>query len=172
MVILYSTKCNNFNDFLKKYNNLINLPYLECPTCGSTNIIKWGSYKRNINYLNEFVIEYNTINIKRVMCKNCGKTHALIPYFIVPYKTNSLDIILKSLLNDINIDISFDTLTKWNKDFNKFIPYLKTMFSNIPKLEIIKLLNADILYYFVEFFNINKKLLMMIHSGIYNITYF
>lgn len=172
MIILYSKKINNFNEFFLKYNNFVNLPYLECPNCNSTNIIKWGSYNRNINYLNEFIVEYKIINIQRVKCKNCGKTHALIPYFIVPYRINTLDIILKSLLNDTDIDISFDTIYKWNKDFNKFYPYLKTMFFNISKLEIIKKLNDNILTYFIHYFKLNKKIFMMMKSGFYNIAFF
>lgn len=172
MIILYSEKINNFNEFFKKYNNFVNLPYLECPNCNSTNIIKWGSYKRNINYLNKSIIEYNIINIQRVKCKICGKTHALLPYFIVPYRINTLDIILKSLLNDIDIDISFDTIYRWNKDFNKFLPYLKTMFFNISKLEIIKKLNDNILTYFIRYFKLNKKIFMMMKPGFYNIAFF
>ena len=172
MIILFSTKSKyNFNYFKKYYDSMVNLPYIECPNCKSTNIIKWGVYKRKINYLTKNTLEFNIINIKRVKCKECGKTHALIPCYIVPYKLNTIDIILNSLINN-EVNVSYDTLYKWNKEFNKFLPYLKTIFSNISKKDIIKQIMSDILYYLKEYFRIHNKLLMMIKPGIYNMSYF
>lgn len=103
MIILNPKKINTFNtafyNFFKKYNNLDNLPYIECPGCNSSELIKWGHYNRNIYFIRNNIIEYKSVAIKRVRCKKCGATHALLPSFIIPYKQNLLDVILSSINN-------------------------------------------------------------------------
>ncbi|MBQ3141879.1 MAG: hypothetical protein IJB82_00010 [Bacilli bacterium] len=177
MILLFSEKINNFKKIFKKYEETMDFNFIKCPNCNSDDLIKWGNYKRNIKYINE-KLEKKIITIKRVKCKKCGKTHALLPLYIVPYKISLLDVILnsfndiKDITIDITIDIPFDTIIKWKKDFNKFIPYLKTMFNNISKIEIIEALKKNIFKYYKLFYDINKKILMMIHKGIYNMAYF
>lgn len=174
MIILNTIKSNtSFKEILKIYKDLINLPYLECPYCESTELISWGSYTRNINYIHNNTILYETINIKRVRCKNCGHTHALIPSFIVPYKVNALDTILACIsFDNSTLSLSFDTISLINKQFNKFLPYLKTMFNNIDKFQIICELKQNIFKRYLQFYNLNKKILMMTHYGILNMAYF
>lgn len=174
MIILNPKKSNtNFKEILKNYNSMSNLPYMECPICNSTQLIKWSSYERNINYIDNNVIMYSVIKIQRVKCKNCGHTHALLPSCIVPYRTSLLDVILYAITNDdITLTFSFDTINKWQKDFNKFIPYLKTFFQNISKLLIIMKLKLDIFKFYEIFYNSTKKILMMIHTGVVGMAYF
>lgn len=174
MIILSSQKCNtNFKEILENYKSMINLPYMECSYCKSTDLIRWSSYIRNINYIHNNIIIYETIVIKRVKCKCCKHTHALIPSFIVPYKTNALDIILACIsYDDITLSFSFDTITMLNKQFNYFLPYLKTMFNNISKKEIIDKLKINIFKFYKQFYSLNKKILMMTHIGILNMAYF
>lgn len=40
---------------------------------------------------------YTSIKIKRVRCGSCGRTHAVLPDFIIPYTTYSLLFILQVL---------------------------------------------------------------------------
>lgn len=173
MIILNSQKDNtNIKEILKKYKKMINLPYLECPFCNSTDLIKWGTYKRNIYYI-DVIIKHEILLIQRIRCNKCGKTHALLPSFIIPYKLHFLDIILYGISNnEITLNISIDTITKWNKDFNKFLPYLKTMFNNIKKEEIITKIKEKIFVYYEQFYIKYKKILLMIRYGIYNIAHF
>lgn len=174
MIILNSQKYNtNFKKILENYKSLTNLPYMECPNCKFTNLIRWGSYTRNINYIHNNIVMYETIVIKRVKCKCCNHTHALIPSFIVPYKTNALDIILACIsYDDITLSFSFDTITMFNSQFNYFLPYLKTLFFNISKKEIIEILKTNIFKFYIQFYNFCKKVLMMTHIGIVNMAYF
>lgn len=174
MIILYPKNINyNFTNNLNNYNNIDYIQDLKCPHCNSYNLIKWGSYIRNLYYIEDNIIKCKTIKISRVKCKDCGKTHALIPSFIVPYKVHALDIILSALSNDdISLSINYDTISKWNKQFNKFVPYLKTMLSKYIKFEIIKLLKKDIFKYYKQYFDMNKKILMMIRPGFYNMAPF
>ena len=174
MILLFFKECNKkFKNILEYYTSLINIPYIECPNCKSTNIIKWGTYNRNICFIDNSALVKNTIIIQRVKCKDCKTTHALIPSFIVPYKINTLDVILHTLSDNNNsFDISYDSFISWNKQFNKFLPFLKSMFNNISKYEIISKLKTNIFYYFKLFFDVNKKILMMSRPGIYDMTPF
>lgn len=174
MIILNSEKINNnFKEILKKYNNMTNLPYLECAYCGSSSLIKYGTYKRNVCYIDNNKLVNNTIDIKRVICKECGHTHALIPSFIIPYKISLLDVILSGIKDEeLTICISFDTINCWNKEFNKFLPYIKTMLKEKDKNEIINKLKEDINDIYKRFYVQYKKIFMMIRPGIYNMVPF
>ena len=174
MIIINPIKSNtNFKEILKDYKKMVNLPYLECPYCESTELVRWGSYTRNINYIWNNTILYETIDIKRVRCKDCGHTHALIPSFIVPYKVNTLDTILAcTSFDNTTVSFSFDTISLINKQFNKFLPYLKTMFNNMDKFQIIYELKQNIFKYYLSFYKLNKKILMMTHYGVLNMAYF
>ena len=74
-------KINIVKREIKKYEKECNYGYIECPCCGSDKLISYGGYERNVVVYNT----YTKIKIKRVMCKECGKTHSLIPYFLIPY---------------------------------------------------------------------------------------
>lgn len=49
---------------------------LRCPACGGWHLIGHGTYPKNY-YSTKFTVQ-------RVLCKDCGKTHALIPYDSLP----------------------------------------------------------------------------------------
>lgn len=174
MIILNDKKGNNFfQQTLQKYENMVNDPYMECPACGSSNLIKWGSYSRNICFINDGTLIFKTVKIRRVKCKECGHTHALLPSFIIPYKINLLDVILSSLIDEeMTMKISYDVIDKWNKQFNKYLPYLKTMFKNVTKYLIIETLLQDIKSYYNLFFELFKKNLMMARRGIVGVSSF
>lgn len=163
MIILNDKKGNNFfHETLKKYENVINRPYLECPYCGSSKLIKWGSYNRNVHFIDKNIVTYKKIRIQRVKCQGCNHTHALLPSFIIPYKRSLLDVILNSLIGtDNTIRISYDVIDKWNQQFNRYLPYLKTMFRNTNKNSIIETFLQDINYHFKLFFKSFNKILMM-----------
>lgn len=174
MIILYPKNINQkFVFFLSNYelNNFYSP--LKCPHCCSQDLIRWGSYNRNLIYLEDNVIKYKLIKIKRVRCKTCGKTHALLPAFLVPYKIHTLDIILNCLSNqNTHLSISSDTIINWNKQFKKFVPYLKTMFENISKLEIINKLKENIFKHYKQYFDQNHKILMLTRLGVFNMVPF
>lgn len=55
---------------------------LVCPCCGRAGgLTRHGRYVRGIKIEGEFI----RLRILRVKCENCGKTHALLPSYIVPY---------------------------------------------------------------------------------------
>lgn len=62
-----------------------------CPCCHAVNqLIKYGTYERNLSILEDNEINNYKISVQRVMCKSCGHTHSLFPNFIVPYKIMAL----------------------------------------------------------------------------------
>lgn len=97
MIALMKTICNGIiKTILEKedkivdyYKNIDNLyaGSLICPECKcSGQCIKHGKYLRHIIFDENNDNSKTTINIQRVRCRNCNKTHALIPVFIIPFK--------------------------------------------------------------------------------------
>lgn len=177
MIILNSQKSKkNFKktlDSINYYKNIVNFGYIKC-TCGSSNIIRWGFYYRNIKYmLNNFVF-HDIICIQRIKCKDCGCTHALLPEGIVPYKIFSIEVILLSILDDSTfIDISLDTINKWKYQFNKFFfSYLSVMFHSNIKSNVIIFFLKNTLHYFKLFFDYNKFILMLMRISKINMSCF
>jgi len=69
-----------------------------CPACRSKgNCAAHSSYKRTLIDLKDSKVVYDRVEIKRVRCKSCGHTHAILPDYIVPYTTYSLLFILRVL---------------------------------------------------------------------------
>ena len=175
MILLYSQKCNtNFENILNYYYSVDIYSYCECPFCFSNDFIKWGKYQRGVYFISNGKIVFRSIDIQRVKCKHCRKTHALLPSIIVPYKQPVLDVIL-SAIDDLPIanipDFSFDTVIKWKHDFRKlFLPYLKTLLPYVHN--IIDYILSHVFDVYYDFFIHFRQLIMMTHSGIKNFVYF
>lgn len=75
-------------DFYNKTIDSLDLNLIPC-TCGHSGcLIRYGSYKRNIQLKDELV----TLTVVRVYCTVCGHTHALLLSSMVPYSQIPLDI--------------------------------------------------------------------------------
>jgi hypothetical protein len=80
----------NYNDFIES----LNIISLTCSSCGIIgNCTRHAFYKRHI------ITETGKIpiDILRVQCGSCHKTHALLPDWIVPYSQVMLDDMLEIL---------------------------------------------------------------------------
>lgn len=157
MIILKSKKINtftsknnvnNFNQQIKKsvlkmqlnikeYEETLNYEYMECPICHSNKLINYGSYMRNVVISNECEI----IKIKRVYCKNCGKTHAIIPSFLKPYfqyESSFIDFVVylikvknkKSKQIEGLMKLSRQLIGNWKKRFEEHQTRLQTLYYN------------------------------------------
>ena len=144
-------KLNIVKKEIKKYEEECNYGYIECPCCSSDKLIGHGSYERNVIIYNEC----RRIKIKRVMCKECGKTHALIPYFLIPYyqheKTFIYRVCEEKILKETGIcklsskvKISRQILYQWMKIFVIHIRYLLTTLSRSLKLSLEYLINESL----------------------------
>lgn len=132
-------------DFLiKEYEETLNFEFIECPICGSIELVGYGTYKRNIviNNINK------EINIKRVQCKQCKHTHALIPSFIKPYQVYEssyidfcvmLMLIRRKKKREIEyiLNLSRQLLRKWELRFYKHQMYIVTTFKLKELREVI-----------------------------------
>ena len=178
MIILNSNnfKSNNQQMFiLDLYKSSDDFFGLECPYCQSDDFIKWSSYTRQIYYLDENnKLKHESLEIKRVRCQKCKKTHALLPECIVPYKQPVLTVLLNAINEEkvsYEFPFSYETIENWKTIYRKrFLPYLKTMFGNIK--EIIPKILKQVYYTYEQFYKTNKLILMMSHKGLFNMACF
>jgi hypothetical protein len=65
------------------------------PECGAIGRFKMhGSYFRHALYFFKGKIIHEYMEIKRIRCKSCKTTHAVMPRDIIPYKTITLFILI------------------------------------------------------------------------------
>ena len=84
----------------QNYENITNFGPLRCPHCHSNNLIRWGFYERSVIFFSDKrnnILESNIVKIQRIRCKGCGKTHAILPFGIVPYKQFSDEVLSRFL---------------------------------------------------------------------------
>lgn len=62
-------------------------PAVRCPTCGGPTA-PWSGYRR---YLRSDAP--SVVFVPRVRCRSCGRTDALLPWFVLPYRYDSVDVI-------------------------------------------------------------------------------
>lgn len=77
-------KSLNFNININEYLNYIanlEVDTLKCSNCLNSNLERHGYYSRYIIVNGDKI----RIRILRIRCKCCGKTHAVLPSFVVPY---------------------------------------------------------------------------------------
>ena len=85
----------------KLYDEIIesvDIHLLEC-TCKRHNMVVHGYYSRNIKTHNGNV----ELVILRVRCKECGKTHAVLISFIVPYQSIEMSVQIE-IITDKDIE--------------------------------------------------------------------
>lgn len=139
-------KVKKLEKYIDEYENNINYGYIECPICESTKMISYGSYERNIGIFDQ----YFKIKIKRVKCKECNHTHALLPSFILPYFQNEvsfIEIVIKEKYNNksqtsyiVNaFNISRQLINNWLRRFRNHLSRLRSTISNDIEVIIKKL---------------------------------
>lgn len=93
MIIIHSSHVNIDTHLQAAYSSIIcsiDLTLLECPSCHHIGTTVHGYYPHQFFTENRKV----SILIKRVKCRHCGKTHALLLSCFVPYYRLPLDSIL------------------------------------------------------------------------------
>lgn len=117
MITLNIKKSNTFfKETIQNYLNIVNFGALECPNCHSHDICRWGFYHRNIIFFSDESksnLESDIIKIQRVRCKSCGKTHALLPIGVIPYKQLTTEIVIEIILSISSTSIE-NTFSKFN----------------------------------------------------------
>ena len=88
MILISTKKFNNFSqENYDKTVSSINLYSVKC-TCGCFGCLeKHGHYTRSVRFKSMRI----RILVQRVRCKICGRTHAILLSFFVPYSQIPLD---------------------------------------------------------------------------------
>lgn len=167
----------NFNTNLKKtthdcilgYENTLNFNNLVCPYCESRELVSYGSYQRNVISFGEDHLIARLLTVKRVYCKSCKTTHALLPDFIIPYKQYSMPLIITIitylkehtlLKTEEYFNININVIKSMYHQYLKFyLLLLKTTFANENKNELLTkyVYDSDLKYQFVT---CNKRTFM------------
>lgn len=62
-------------------------PAVRCPACGGPTG-PWSGYRRHLR-ADVLLVVF----VPRVRCRDCGRTDALLPWFVAPYRYDSVDVI-------------------------------------------------------------------------------
>lgn len=113
-----------------QYMAMVGVPDSPCPRCGTLrpDWTKHAVYDRYLIGFEKNAVVCSTIEITRFMCSSCDSTHALLPEFIVPFKSHSLFFVLaviKDLVTGLHTiddlcakyEISRSTLYTWKALF-------------------------------------------------------
>ncbi len=73
---------HSVNEYLHKFLKKINITILLCPLCQDHTLVMHGYYQRKLR----FGENNDCFPIVRALCTRCGKTHAILPDFIAPYR--------------------------------------------------------------------------------------
>ncbi len=146
MILLNSNKINtpkekSLENKIKEYEEEINFPGLKCE-CGCCELNIHGVYERNIIKNNK---DYK-IKIKRVKCSECGRTHALLPVFILPYYQSEAEEIITSVEKLVEegkstqevekeTGISRQKLNQWRKKYKKLEIPIRETYGKIIKIK-------------------------------------
>ena len=92
-MISINIKGESVNTLIESYENTANLWAGLCPLC-QIFYQHWGTYLRKTPYL------FGPFSIRRVYCKSCKTSHALLPCFIIPY-ARVLDVVREAAIAGI-----------------------------------------------------------------------
>lgn len=118
MIIAYLGR--NVKEYRKNFLQHLERLELLCPVCGSNTELH-DSYDRHVHI--DENIEW--IVIQRVICTGCGKTHAVLPDFIKPYKhycASDIEFTLRDIedgaaTEQANTAASTSTVKRWAREF-------------------------------------------------------
>lgn len=157
------------NNFLKNITKYLNLgkeiyisPIYDCKFCGYEGMLhRHGYYSRNV--ITKYYIK--RINVLRVKCPSCNKTHAVLPSFLIPYYQYSFEFIFECLYLSFVMKNSYSRIVNF---FNSFNPELSLSPSNVysfkkrmnENMYIVNsfFANFDSLYYDMDDFSVPSVL--------------
>lgn len=121
----------NFNKNTKEYFKYIDshdFTNHSCPSCGAVGSLrKHGYYKRKIK-INGNIL---TFLVLRVKCKHCGKTHAVLPPFVVPYLLTSVDDAVAIIHDQMDISKCYSTKRLIQRIYNHWIDRILSIYDSI-----------------------------------------
>lgn len=193
MITFFEQNSNSFDEsHLKKIDNheeqeiyiqslvpnTSDIAGLQCPFCKAKYKLKYhATYTRNLSIIIDSQVEFFKINITRALCSSCGKTHAILPSFVVPYKIMASFSILKIISNAANssvvkvadmFNISYQTIYAYINLILTFFVDFYILNNKTNRFQILNekmfLTNCSIFYdenFLIEFFIANKWIFLM-----------
>jgi hypothetical protein len=146
MIIDFSVSIKTYKKNI--LNNYCIINY-QCPSCGSYHCFsRHSTYLRNITTFNKNILSNEKIDILRIICSSCKKTHAILPNDVVPYCIYSYLTIMRILTEHfIDKERVLSLVNKYNISFQIiyfFISKLKTFLNDcIFVLRTITLLESQ-----------------------------
>lgn len=128
----------NVKDYRENFLRYMEKLEFKCPVCGNSMVFH-DCYDRHVHI--DEKIEW--IVIQRVICVGCGKTHAILPDFIRPYKhyaAADVEFVLRDVedgatYEQVDATASISTVKRWVKDFGQRGRYaigaLRALLNNI-----------------------------------------
>jgi hypothetical protein len=120
MIIAYLGR--NVKDYRENFLRYLEKLEFLCPVCGGNTVLH-DCYDRHVHI--DEKIEW--IVIQRVICVGCGKTHAVLPDFIRPYKHYSaadIEFALRDIedgttCEQVETAASISTVKRWSREFGQ-----------------------------------------------------
>ena len=158
---------------IETYENTLNYMGIVCPNCQNQDLRYCDTYERNaIENSEEYIIK-----IKRVKCVCCGKKHAIIPDFLIPYKQHTVKtinetvekrIIGKKSTNEIEKEtgVSRQLQLYWLKQFLKIKSKVETTLAVFEVEELFKILKGEQNFQ-IKYYQKNREIYLMIRRRIF-----
>lgn len=131
----------NFNNYDEKVLNYYGFWEYRCPCCNALHsFTRHAIYTRNICFLDSGLVEEKQINILRLACNSCNRTHAILPADTIPYLIYSFSCIFQVLLkhlvdeesvleisnkNQISFQLIYLFIKRFINHFNPCISFLR-----------------------------------------------
>jgi len=111
MINVFSHRCNSNQECTEE-----ELKKLVCPKCYAKGLEHYSNYKRwavtlETDGIGRLKLTERRIEVERVKC-GCGKTHALLPGDIIPYKQYSLDAVVSILTFVLSGNLKVESVAK------------------------------------------------------------
>ena len=134
----------------------------KCPKCGKNHLKLFNStYSRNVILkINNILIKVKLV-VPRLVCENCGSTHAVLPDFCVPLKRYSKDAIIEivNLAIEKGTEEVAATLNIDSKQVRRFINVVRSAICNLSVLAYqLKVTMEFILYKLKDLYRLIKQI--------------
>lgn len=168
MIICKCDKIKSFDENNLKSSETIqelvptidNIKNIKCPKCyAKSNFSIHGHYNRHILFIlksENFTVDHN-VSITRVICNSCGSTHALLPDFVIPYKSFSFNSLF-FIIQEVSTSSAYKVSSNLNLSFQFIYSIIATFISFSSNINLLSK-EASIFKSFknfnIKFFSLN-----------------
>ncbi|EAX49040.1 ISChy3, orf1 [Thermosinus carboxydivorans Nor1] len=107
LIILYLG--HSVKDYIQNFLYKLDPATLLCPACQTPSLVRHGAYRRSLTWGCETFV----ITVYRVKCCHCGRTHAILPDFIAPYRHYALPDIEEAVSRVLDRTIPVEKASKY-----------------------------------------------------------